>query len=429
MENMEEYWMWLCSVPGLYRKQILGLTDYFGSPRAVYEAPEAELAGWQSRGRNQGTVQGAGEETVEHLGEMPGGTYARGLDQAASKKADQAASKKADRAASKEADRTASWETDRMIARETAWARRVLEYRKKQSPEEVSHRLREQGINFISHQSRDFPERLKHIPDCPAGLFFRGRLPQDERPCVAIVGARQCSNYGRTLARELGGALAQAGVQIVSGLALGIDGTAQRAVWELGRDTYGVLGCGVDICYPRENFDLYCGIPRSGGVLSELPPGTQPLKIHFPMRNRLISGLADAVVVVEARERSGSLITADLALEQGREVYAVPGRVNDRLSAGCNRLIQQGAGLVPGISGLLEELGVKNAGDGKMRKEKLSLAPEEELVYSNLDLLPKGLEELAALTALPVGRLAGILVRLQIAGLAAEISKNQYVKL
>lgn len=123
------------------------------------------------------------------------------------------------------------------------------------------------------------------------------------------------------------------------------------------------------------------------------------------------------------------MITADLALEQGREVYAVPGRVNDRLSAGCNRLIQQGAGLVPGISGLLEELGVKNAGEGKMRKEKLSLAPEEELVYSNLDLLPKGLEELAALAALPVGRLAGILVRLQIAGLAAEISKNQYVKL
>lgn len=408
MENMEEYWMWLCSVPGLYRKQILGLTDYFGSPRAVYEAPEAELAGWQSREADGGTIRGLGEETVEHLGKLPGGTYARETDSAASK----------------EADRTA-W----MTARETAWARRVLEYRKKQSPEEVSHRLREQGINFISHQSRDFPERLKHIPDCPAGLFFRGRLPQDERPCVAIVGARQCSNYGRTLARELGGALAQAGVQIVSGLALGIDGTAQRAVWELGRDTYGVLGCGVDICYPRENFDLYCGIPRSGGVLSELPPGTQPLKIHFPMRNRLISGLADAVVVVEARERSGSLITADLALEQGREVYAVPGRVNDRLSAGCNRLIQQGAGLVLGISGLLEELGVKNAENGKMRKEKLSLAPEEELVYSNLDLLPKGLEELAVLTALPVGRLAGILVRLQIAGLAAEISKNQYVKL
>lgn len=309
------------------------------------------------------------------------------------------------------------------------WVDPFLSYRRAHSPEWICHRLEKQGINFISRQAEGFPERLRQLPDCPGGLFFRGRLPQDERPAVAVVGARQCSNYGRAAAREISAALAEAGVQIVSGLALGIDGTAQRAACDLGRDSYSVLGCGVDICYPRENFSVYRNVMELGGILSEFPPGAPPLSRHFPMRNRLISGLSDAVVVVEARERSGSLITADLALEQGREVYAVPGRMTDRTSFGCNRLIEEGAGIVSSVETLLRSLKLEKRGGRKAEKEKLSLAPEEELVYSNLDLLPKGLEELAVKTALPLGRLTGILVRLQLSGLVTEVSKNQYARL
>lgn len=242
------------------------------------------------------------------------------------------------------------------------------------------------------------------------------------------MGARQCSNYGRAMARELSAALTEAGAQVISGLALGIDGIAQKKCVSMGGSSFGVLGCGVDVCYPKENFDLYCQIVENGGLISELPMGTQPMRLHFPMRNRIISGFSDAVVVVEARERSGSLITADLALEQGKDVYALPGRNTDALSQGCNRLIEQGAGLLTSPESLLRSLNL-DGGKGRIHsKKKLTLAPEEELVYSNLDLLPKGLEEIAQETALPIGRLTGILLRLELAGAVTEISKNQYAK-
>lgn len=231
------------------------------------------------------------------------------------------------------------------------------------------------------------------------------------------------------MARKLSGALSGAGAQIISGLALGIDGIAQRMAVEAGGSSFGILGSGVDLCYPRENFSLYQDILEKGGILSEFPPGSQPKPFHFPMRNRLISGLSDVVIVVEAREKSGSLITADLALEQGKDVYAVPGRSTDDLSRGCNRLIAQGAGVILTPESLLEDLNLTQPAGEKFQKRQVSLAPEEELVYSNLDLLPKGLNEIAENTALSIGSLAGILLRLQLKDMAAEITKNQYIKL
>ena len=169
-------------------------------------------------------------------------------------------------------------------------------------------------------------------------------MPLENEPAAAIIGARLASGYGREQARRFGRQIGARGISVISGMARGIDGIAQKAALDAGGRSYAVLGCGVDICYPEENRELYERLQQQGGVLSEYPPGMQPIAKLFPPRNRIISGLSDLVLVIEARKRSGTLITVDMALEQGREVYALPGRVSDSLSDGCNRLIRQGAG-------------------------------------------------------------------------------------
>ncbi|HAV27204.1 MAG TPA: DNA-protecting protein DprA, partial [Lachnospiraceae bacterium] len=192
---------------------------------------------------------------------------------------------------------------------------------------------------IISRNSDMYPARFEGLSNMPEELYVMGSLPDENAPAVAIVGARMCSRYGHNTAFTFGKKLAEHGVSVISGMALGIDGAAQEGALSGGGKTYAVLGCGVDVCYPRSNKMLYDRIPERGGILSEFPPGTQPLPYNFPLRNRLISALADVVIVVEARKKSGSLITVDYALEQGRSVYAVPGRVGDALSDGCNYLI------------------------------------------------------------------------------------------
>lgn len=217
-------------------------------------------------------------------------------------------------------------------------------------------RMRERGIFLVTEGERDFPARLIGIPDRPYALYYAGRLPQEEKKSVALIGARDCSEYGRYMTGQFGAAFAKAGVQVISGMARGVDGIGQSAALREGGYSLAVLGCGVDICYPRENRALYEALLVQGGVCSEYPPGIEPRAALFPPRNRIISGFCDAVLVVEAREKSGTLITVDMALEQGREVYALPGRATDLLSGGCNRLIRQGAGLVSSPEDLLEEL-------------------------------------------------------------------------
>ncbi len=214
----------------------------------------------------------------------------------------------------------------------------------------------ERGIRLVSDSEASYPKRLAGIPDRPYALYYVGALPPEDRPAVALIGARDCTEYGRYMARQFGAALAGAGVQVISGMARGIDGVGQESALRVGGYSMGVLGCGVDICYPRENGELYEALLTGGGVCSEYPPGMEPRALLFPPRNRIISGLSDAVMVIEAREKSGTLITVDMALEQGREVYALPGRATDPLSGGCNRLIRQGAGLVSSPEELLEEI-------------------------------------------------------------------------
>lgn len=216
--------------------------------------------------------------------------------------------------------------------------------------------VNEQKISFVTPFDRIYPERLKGIPDAPAGLYVMGKLPAEPDIAVAVIGARDCSDYGRYVAEKLGTFLGERGVTVVSGMARGIDGISQWAALEAGGSSIGVLGCGVDICYPAKNRKLYDRLLEQGAVLSEYPPGTPPRPMNFPARNRIVSGLADGVVVVEARDKSGTLITVDMALEQGREVFVVPGRITDGLSTGCNKLIKQGAGILTSPEEMLEEL-------------------------------------------------------------------------
>ena len=244
---------------------------------------------------------------------------------------------------------------------------------------------------------------------------------------VAIVGARECSPYGESMARRFAKSLASVGIQVVSGMARGVDSAGQSGALEGGGESFAILGCGVDICYPREAIGLYMDLQENGGVISEFPIGTKPLPQHFPARNRIISGLADAVLVIEAKEKSGSLITADMALEQGKDVYALPGPINSKLSRGCNLLIKQGADLLLSPEELLEEWGFSfSKNQQKKGLIKFPLESEENIVYSCLDFHPKNLEQLLGMTKYSVSELLDILVSLELKGVIKEVSKNYY---
>ena len=294
---------------------------------------------------------------------------------------------------------------------------------------ERNHKNVPEGIEYISKNHPHFPEKLKELADCPEGIYVRGRLPDPEKKTVAIVGARMCTPYGRATAAYFARVLAANGVQIISGLALGIDGAAHEGALCAGGDTFGVLAGGVDVCYPRSNIELYEQMKTRGGILSEEPCGFPPLAKMFPKRNRIISVLSDLVLVVEARKKSGSLITADFAAEQGRDIFAVPGRLEDALSQGCNELIAQGAGIALSPESLLEIMGkeVKKSDNSKAFVENV-LAREENIVYSCLSLQPKSLDELCKSSGMTYTETAEAIMLLQLQGLAKEIGRNRYIK-
>ncbi len=220
---------------------------------------------------------------------------------------------------------------------------RFLVAQKELEVEKSFEKLWIERIAMVAICEKKYPDKLRSIPDPPFTLYYKGELPVDQLPSVAIIGARECSKYGEYVATELGKLLGSYGIQVISGMAKGIDGISQSAALEAGSASYGVLGCGVDVCYPKSNKGLYDELVKRGGILSEYVPGTQPLPRYFPPRNRIVSGLSDALVVIEARQRSGTSITVEMALEQGRDVFAVPGRITDRLSDGCNKMLKEGA--------------------------------------------------------------------------------------
>ncbi len=294
--------------------------------------------------------------------------------------------------------------------------------------QEAYGKLIRSGIRFITREEADYPEKLKNIYSAPFALYRKGRPLEEGKKYLAVVGARDCSPYGREMSRYLAGAIAKEGVVIISGLARGIDSYAHQGALEAGGISYGILGCGIDICYPRENIKLYMELMKEGGVISEYAPGTPPIAGNFPLRNRIISGLSDGILVIEAREKSGSLITVDLGLDQGKDIYAVPGKASDRLSEGCNNLIKMGAKLVTTPKDILEELFPNYEQNLNEMKININvLESHEKIVYASLDFEPKHMEELHALTKLPMDILMEQLLLLELKGLVHQTMKNYYV--
>lgn len=361
----EEYRYWLANLPNIGVRKIDQLLHIFGSAREIYHAPGRMLYAL----KKDGALKQFSEQDVETI------------------------------AAGRNAEKV------------------QMEYAK----------LQKDSIYFVSREEEEYPGKLIPIFDAPYALYYKGRLPGSQEKLLAVVGARECSPYGIETAKYLAAAIAKAGIGVVSGLARGIDSCAHTGAVSAGGITYAVLGCGIDICYPRENINLYMELQQEGGIISEYPPGTAPAAGNFPMRNRIISGLSDGILIIEAKEKSGSLITIDYGLDQGKEIYALPGRATDRLSAGCNNLIKMGAKLVTTPKDILEDFlpNYEQTMDELKKNNKL-LETAGKIVYASLCLEPKHIEEIAESTGLGIDSLMEQLLLLELQGLIKQPMKNYY---
>ena len=293
--------------------------------------------------------------------------------------------------------------------------------------ERLVGRTRELGGVPLAPDDPRFPHALRDIPDPPVLLFAAGRLDLAEGPAVAIVGSRLHTRYGADACRYLAGGCARAGLVVVSGMARGIDALAHGAALDVGGGTIGVLGNGFGVIYPSANRLLYDRMARDGLLLTEFPPGERPNAGSFQRRNRLISGLAHTTLVVEAREKSGALITVDAALSQGREVLAVPGGITSPCSVGCNRLIQSGAKLVIGLRDILEEYGI--ALDRPAQSDPRDLNEAERRVWDALADEERHVDALAAALDLPPGQTLALLTDLELRGLVCRGPGSMYARL
>ncbi len=301
------------------------------------------------------------------------------------------------------------------------------------SLEDEYEKFLENEIGFSTIEDRSYPSLLRTIHNAPYALYYKGTLPGAKETLIAMVGARKASAYGKTMAYEIAKALSRAGYGIVSGMALGIDGESHRGAIDQGGRTYAFLGCGVDVIYPRNHDKLYRQIIENGAVISDFAPHTTPLPEYFPVRNRLISGISKKTLVIEARKKSGSLITADLAMEQGRDVLALPGRISDVMSEGTNQLIAQGAGIITGIDAIIADLtdlgGLENIDAKGCSAYQFNLEKDELLVYSCFDFYSKGLEQVQMECGMELVPLMSIVIRLCELGLIRETFRNRYIRL
>lgn len=315
--------------------------------------------------------------------------------------------------------------------------------------ESVKKKCQEKGIRILTYDSPNYPEKLKHIPEPPYVLYVKSRekINLNDKLCIGMVGNREATDYGKLVTGEIASGLSKAGVVVVSGMARGIDGASHAATIAAGGLTVAVLGCGVDICYPPEHKGLMAEIIENGMVISEYPPGSPPAKQHFPVRNRIISGLSDGIVVTEAPETSGSLITADYALKQGRDVFAVPGDIHKNRSVGTNNLIRQGAVLVTSAIDVLEEYellyintlkqSINNQKEEyKEEKENVDISDSEKYnglsdsqmkIINNLSLKPQNLENLLLKTELSPDELSTELMMLEIGGFIKALPGKNFV--
>jgi DNA processing protein len=321
---------------------------------------------------------------------------------------------------SKVADNMFSFSKDRFLDQE----RRLME---------------EHGVRVITFKDEDYPQSLQKIPDAPAVIYVKGCLPGNLPLSVALVGSRRASVYGISVAQQFAFRLAEVGVVVISGMARGIDTAAHRGALRARGKTVAVLGCGLNHTYPPENGKLMDEIVESGAVVSEFPMDALPLPHNFPRRNRIISGLAQGVIVVEAAEKSGALITADFALEQGREVYAVPGKVDSPTSRGVNGLIKQGAKLVTCVDDILEDLLPQWRADlppcdhpqteEKIQNEGISgLSEQEQIVYQHITDRPVHVDHLSQRCGVDISSMTSVLLRLELKHLVKQLPGRQFVR-
>jgi len=290
----------------------------------------------------------------------------------------------------------------------------------------------------IEKESGEYPEILRHIYNAPGALFVEGKILASDSNAVAIVGTRHATDYGLRQCEKLSFDLAVRGITVVSGMALGIDTAAHRGAIEAGGRTIAVLGSGHNNIYPPENRKLYGEIVKNGAVVSEYPPDTFPLKTNFPKRNRIISGMSRGVVVIEAPERSGALITANFALEQGREVFAMPGNISSAKSSGTNRLIKEGAKLVENVRDILEEL--KHVMDIDESDDNLpiqgfskpgivrSMSLREKKIFEVLGDKPKSIDEISKTAEIPVNKISEELLKLELKKLIKALPGENFIK-
>ncbi len=305
-------------------------------------------------------------------------------------------------------------------------------------PDKEMEMIAGKNIKFVHAYDEHYPQRLSDIPSPPLGLYYIGDLPEDSRASIAIVGSRTCSAYGREVSRKFAYELAGVEIDIISGMALGVDGHAHRGAIAAGGRTFAVLGSGADVCYPDRNRDIYDILCKKGGIISEFYPQTVPIPLNFPIRNRIISGLSDAILVVEARKQSGTSITVSMGLEQGREIFAVPGRIDDALSIGCNLVIRQGAVLVTAPEDIIEDLAPRygylvDKKASKYAKEDKAAIKElsqgEKKLYKILGLEPKGIDDLALKAGISVSDAVSFLSVLELKGLCRQVGLGRYSRL
>jgi DNA processing protein len=329
-------------------------------------------------------------------------------------------------------DLSVAWYVDKATLLEIGYppnrVNQLIEARAKIDLDAEMDKLTPLQATLITWQDAHYPEPLREIHQPPPLLYVRGNLLPEDQQALAIIGTRKATHHGRQTTYELSKRIAKQGVTIVSGLALGIDTSAHLGALDAGGRTIAVFGNGIDRAYPQENRDLARRIVQQGAVISEFPIGTPPQGKNFPRRNRLISGLSMGVLVTEAPMRSGSLITATYALEQGREVFAVPANIYNQASAGTNRLLQEGAKLVMNEQDILDELQIQHK-----KKQTIATAqqiipdnPAERVIFDLLTTDPIHIDDLVRLSGLSIADVGGILTFLELKGLAETVAPMQY---
>ncbi len=326
----------------------------------------------------------------------------------------------------------AAWRASPLELARAGLERRTLEallsLRSRTTPAALAARLRALGISAMTLLDAEYPTSLREIADPPPTLFIRGELQPEDDLAVALVGTRRATAYGAAVAQRLAADLAAAGVTVVSGLARGVDTAAHHAALEAGGRTLAVLGNGLDQVYPPSNRQLAQRVTTAGALVSEFPPGTPPDAVNFPRRNRVIAGLSRATVIVEAGERSGALITADFALEQGRDVLTVPGPISSPTSIGSNELLKQGAIPVTCVDDILQTLGIDGPEPRSMARAVPKLADQESFVWEALGADPRHVDELARSLGRAAGEVSATLAVLELNGMARHVGSMLYTR-